>query len=597
DELLRSDVVAYGLGSERFPLFLEHLLSNQRAGEILIEVGEGLRQIEEAPDGNYGPQVAAVAAEVSETAAQIIAAGGRVQLMVSCSTPLWLATHPYEHNALSGERGPSAEPIYGCSVPSDLAAWRSIMRAVADHFAPYADSMTIVIGSEPDSYFVGERDDLHAWYEHSVRGVLESDAGPRYRVGGLTPVTAEVSHLGHAIPTLGSDDVVTFASREYDEPLTQSWIRHAGAAGLPIDVVTLHMFGDSPAPKETTRWNQARRKISGWLADAGYDPATVDVVIDDWAQWAPYTTNDTEYMAAYTASGRIAMLDYSLRNAGTVRMLQAFLMPWGFRPPGDAPGGFNGVPALSTELGIIKPVFNVHSMLATMNGSIEPVLSSDPFVSGVAADEGPIVSILVSNHVPVERQVDELYDFWEQRPIIANDFGGNDITLADVDLSEFARVFYDGEMPSWQQLFDDAFADPSRIDVSVLSWSDEAKEFFRGAQRVGRLGRIRRAAPTRVDLGLSALPAGTYQVEEFVVDGSHANTYGDRAALGARVLSAQSEGAARLVEVVQAITTEYGLESGRVRDSMSELGGPAPALRLVMEPNSVHLVRLTRSGG
>ncbi len=205
------------------------------------------------------------------------------------------------------------------------------------------------------------------------------------------------------------------------------------------------------------------------------------------------------------------------------------------------------------------------------------------------------MTILVSNHVPVEQQVETLYEFYEQRPIIANDFGGHGITVADIDLAEFAEVFYGGAMPGWDQLFDDVFADPSRIDVSDLSWTDEAKELFREAQRVGQLGRVRRTAVARVDLDLSALPAGSYRVEELVVDARHANTYADREALGERMIAARSEGVSRVVEEVQAITTEYGIESGRIRDETATLGGAAPGLRLVMEPNSVHLVRLTRS--
>lgn len=597
EDLLRADVTAYGLGSDAFPLFLDHFLANQRAGETVIELGHALRQIERVPSGDYGPPVAAVANEVSDVVDRIVADGGRVQLVVHCSTPRWLSTQPYEHDVQSGVNEPSDQPVYACSPPSDPTAWRAIMRAVADHFAAHANAITIVLGNEPDGYFVGERDDLLAWYEQSVRGVLDSHAGTLYRVGGLTTVTPAVRRLGNAIPTLGPDDVLTFEAREYDEPITQSWIRHAGAAGLPIDVVTLHMFGHSPAPKETTYWNRAARQIGAWLATAGYDPAAVDVVIDDWPEWAPYATNDTEYLASYTASGRISMIDFSLRNPGSLRMVQGFLMPYGFRPPGDAPGGFNGVPALSTELGIDKPVYTVHSMLARMNGTIEPVLSEDPFVSALAADDGAVVSILVSNHVPVEHQVDTLYGVYEQRPIIANDFGGHDIVAEDVDLAELARVFYAGETPSFEQLFDDAFADPSRIDVSLLDWPDDVKIFFREAQRVGRLGRLRRSAPARVDLDVSALPLGTYRVEELVVDAAHANTYADREALGARMLAARAAGPARVAEEAQAITDEYGPDSGLVRDTEVQLGGTAPLLRLVMAPSAVHLLRLTRIDG
>lgn len=595
EALLRSDVVGYGLGSQEFPLFLDHFLSKQRTGEVLLEVGHALSQVEQAPDGNYSSRVAAVATDVTEAVAKVIAAGGRVQLVVHCSTPKWLSVNPLDHNTQSGVREPSAQPVYACSMPSNLATWRAIMRGLADHFSTHADSITIVIGNEPDSYFVGERAELLTWYEQSVRGVLDSSAGRRYRVGGLTFVSPLNRRIGNAVPTLGANDKVTFAAREYDEPLTQSWIAHAGAAGLPIHVVTLHMTGGSPAPKETTYWNRARKQVAQWLVNARFDPSTVDLVIDDWPQWAPYASNDTEYFAAYTASGRISMLDSSLRSAGTVRMVQGFLMPFGFRPPGSAPSGFNGVPAMYTEFGVIKPVFNVHAMLGTMRGRITAVRSADPFVSAVAADDGKVVSILLSNHVPLEAQTDLLYGVYKETPILANDFGGNDVTLADVDFDELARVFYDGKKPSVDQLLKDALADPSRIDVSRLAWPDEAKTFFREAQRIGRLGRVRRATRARVDLELKALPAGSYRVEEFVVDASRANTYFHRQALDARVRAARNQGMARIAQEVRAITDEFNLESGQVRDAPVELGGSTTPLRIVMEPNSVHLLRVTRS--
>ena len=594
EELLRSDVTAYGHGAEQFGVYLSTFLEDQRAGEILLEAGGELRFVEERADGDYGPQVATLLSELLAIARQVVDDGGRIQLVVHCATPRWMATHPYEHNVIGGRREASAQPIWACSMPTDLVAWRGLMEAVADAFAELADSVTIVFGNEPDSYFVGDRDDLITWYEHGVRGIQQSASGARYRVGGLTMVEHRASRLPKTTVTIGGDDVATFEEVDYGEPVTQTWIERAGAAGVPIDIVTLHSPGRSPAPKETARWVTAHRDITGWLEAAGLDPSRSEVVIDDFPQWAPYETNDTEYFASHVASGVISMLDHSLRAPGTVRMLQGFLMPYGFRPDVDYGAGYNGVPALINEIGLIKPVYNVNAMFALMSGSVRPVESTDPFVSAVGAlDDAGGLTVLVSNHVPVEQQVETLYDFYVQTPITANDFGGVDISQVEYDPAELARVYYDGMNPSTPQLFDDAFAEDSRLDVSVLSWPEEAKTFFRELQRVGQLGRIRRGARTRVDLDLSALPPGPYRLEELVVDGQHANPYPDRAALGDRLSSLSG---ARRLEEVRRIDGEYGLESGRVRDTTESIA-EGSSIRLVMEPSSVHLLRLTPIGG
>ena len=326
-DVLRSDISTQGLGfPDQYGPRLDATLQRHRVGEMLIPVGFVLRDVVREPSGLYQTQIASLFSPYMIYIDAVIASGGCVRLQIHCSTPLWLASHPYPHKMGAGIDEPSDEPVSGCSAPTDPAEWRAIMRGVGEHFGSRASQISFSIGSEPENYFAGGLDELLEWYTATAQGILDSTQGSSYRLGGLTMGTHKHASLSMTAPTLQQDNTVTFTREEYAESITKTWIEHSAAQGLPLDWVTLHHFGGSPVPAKGTYWRHTRRDISTWLEANGYQPAQVEVLIEDWPQWVAYTSNDTEYFAAHMASGIISMLDLTLSEGNPVRPLQAFLL-------------------------------------------------------------------------------------------------------------------------------------------------------------------------------------------------------------------------------------------------------------------------------
>jgi hypothetical protein len=593
EQVLRSDLSTQGLEyPDAYAPRLAASVQRHRVGEVLMQVGFVLRDVIHEPSGNYDLQVANLMDRFTTNIESVLAVGGHVRLQIHCATPAWLATHPYPHSALTGVAESTGEPVSACSAPTDPAQWRAIMRSVGEHFAPYADGISFSIGSEPENYFVGSLAELLDWYAATAGGLLDSSGAASFCIGGLTMVGHKTASLTKTAPTL-QGNTITFTRVDYAEPITKTWIQHCAGLGLPLDLVTLHQFGGSPVPAVGTFWGIARRDISAWLGASGYPPDQVEVVIEDWPQWAPYPSNDTEYFAAHVASGILSMLDLSLREGAPVRLLQGFLFDFGFRPPGDFPAGFTGRPGLSNEMGLAKPVFNFNSLLAEVEGTVWPVQSSDPFVHAIAATGPDHATVLVVNQIPLEYQVDLLYDYWEQRPIFENNFVAEDLSAIAYDLFEIIEVFYGGVMPPWPELIDDFLSDPSSIDLEQLRWPDEIKAQWTEMRRIGRLARPKRACNTAVRLGLDGLPDGRYGYEHYVLDSQHANTYQDREILDQRLREARADGNGALLQEILDINREYDAESGKLAESEVVLGQPREPIVMDMEPNSIHLLRFT----
>ncbi len=221
-----------------------------------------------------------------------------------------------------------------------------------------------------------------------------------------------------------------------------------------------------------------------------------------------------------------------------------------------------------------------------------PVQSSDPFVHAIAATGPDHATLLIANQIPLEYQVDLLYDYWKQTPILESHFVDEDLSAFSYDLSEFIDVFFDGVMPPWPELIDAYFADPSRIDLEQLSWPEEIKAAWREMQRIGRLARPKRVCKTAIHILLDVLPAGSYRVEHYVLDSQHANTYPDRELLDER-LSAYTLWSAAYLQEVLSINQEYDAESGKLDDTEVLLEESPEPVVIDMEPNSVHVVRFT----
>ena len=91
---------------------------------------------------------------------------------------------------------------------------------------------------------------------------------------------------------------------------------------------------------------------------------------------------------------------------------------------------------------------------------------------------------------------------------------------------------------------------------------------------------------------LDGAAPGVYRAQEFVVDATNSNPYEDRGALDGRLRPLLSDPPAFLSEV-ERINSEYTLAPA-TRDVSLCVG--RTALTVEMEPNSVHLLRLTRIG-
>ncbi|MEZ4339971.1 MAG: hypothetical protein R3B82_25395, partial [Sandaracinaceae bacterium] len=432
EEVLRTDVTGYGdiQSPDEFGRRLRAITERQRTGEILLQINPLLRRLTQEPSGDYATQLGTLLADVLALAQEIVDTGGTVRFQLTCATPIWLSDTPFPHDTTTGANRASDQPVYACSPPNDAAEWTRIVRAVAELFTPMADRVAFTVGGEPETYFAGDRDQLFAWYRSTVEGVRASTRGAEMRVGGITVAFHRTSDLRKTQP-VETGGAVTFTEVDYGEPLTQSWIRYCGENGLPIDLVTIHQFAGSPTPSVGTFWSHARRDITAWLEESGFDPATVELGIEDWPNWVPYPSNDTEYFAAHMIAGVLSMLDLSLRGGMQVRPLQAFLYDYGFRPEGRFLAGFTGVPGMTNEQWIIEPVYNADSLMAEVRGVVTPVRSDDPFVHAVAAQDGETWTLLVSNFIPLELERDPLYDTYHQRPIAANHFIEEDVS--DVD--------------------------------------------------------------------------------------------------------------------------------------------------------------------
>jgi hypothetical protein len=593
EDALRTHVTGYGIESPQFTARLDVAMERHRMGTVLMEAMTFLRTVTPESSGEYGPQLTTVLAPLVSHIETVTAAGGRVQLGVFCATPIWLAEHPYPHDIFSGVEEPTNQPTSACSAPSDLETWRAIMRGVGDVLAPYADAVEVTIGNEPDNYFVGTQGELFAWYEATARGLLASSGGGSYRIGGLTFVGHKEATLMRAYPTL-DNSTVSFAAEQHEEPITKSWIAFCAEQGLPLHNVTLHQFGGSPIPSSGTYWAHARRDITAWLEESGYVGSEVSLAINDFPQWAPFESNDTEYLAAHVASSLLSMLDLSLREGEPVWASQSFLFDWGFRPDGDFPAGFSGVPGMTNERWLIEPIYNMNSLVAQLDGELVAVDSSDPFVSAVAAVDGNHLGVMLVNHVPLERQVDLLYDYYEHFPILSNFFTAEDLSALgyslDSLLADVVAAYFDGVAPSQQELFDALFDEVSPIDFEALSWPEALKEAWRQAQWTGRSARAKRAAATTASLDLGMLADGDYVVEHFIVDADHGNPYRDRHALEERLSAAEAMGPSALQSEVLAINEEYDTIGLAVSNELTLTAAREP-LGVVMKPNSVHLLR------
>ena len=590
-DVLRSDISTQGLEDpDQYGLRLAATIDRHRVGEILMQPAHVLREVTQEPSGNYRSQIATLMAGIDAEIASVLAADGSVHIKVHCSTPRWMATHNFPHNVVTGIDKPSGEPTWACSAPTDLAEWGAIMRGVGEHYAANVDRISFSFGSEPENYFAGTRDELFAWYAASVNGLR---AAAPFRVGGLTFVGHRHATMLKTAPTLNGS-TLEFTEVDYLEPITKTWIEQSATQGLPIDMVTLHQFGGSAVPAIGTRWRRARHDISDWLTQNGYTATDVEVLIEDWPQWAPYMSNDTEYYAAHMASGILSMLELSLNEGAPIRPVQAFLFDFGFRPPGEHPAGFAGRAGLSTELGIIKPVFNLNSLLAEVEGTLTPVESSNPFMHAIAGVGTDHTTVLITNQIPLEYQIDVFYNFWDQRPIMENEFSADDLSAVAYDPLELIDVYFGGVMPGWPELIDAFLAEPSTIDLNALSWPDEIKAQWEEMRRYGRLARKQRSCAATAQLRFDGLADGTYRVEHYVLDIVSANAYRDRDSLGQRMTAALDVSTDAAVQEALAINQEYDMETGKQPDTEVQLTTPRQPVSVLMQPNSVHLIRLTR---
>src|SRR5206468_147368 len=131
------------------------------------------------------------------------------------------------------------------------------------------------------------------YYEYAVKGALQAD--PEARIGGITPAT----HLSSVFNTTGK-------TTRNNRPMLQNWIAYCAQAHLPIHFVTWHSYpAGSPVPPGTTAWNAAAKDIRGWLGESGYKDT--ELIVTDWPEWKPHQESDTEFKAAWVASGMMSL--------------------------------------------------------------------------------------------------------------------------------------------------------------------------------------------------------------------------------------------------------------------------------------------------
>lgn len=574
DAILRANVVAYAHEYIPEPIW-ERFFTDQRVGDILIDTVSITRDSVSVED--IKQRMKSIDALVIRT----ISRGGRIQLVFQNGMPRWLSSDPRNEGGIFEGNTSSGEKIWQCVAPSDHAKWQAIIRAFVHHFNNELDTkgnVYYVLGNEPDNYWVGSEEEFHRYYKSFVLGARQAD--PNAKVGGITPSSLMVDHFTKYNPkrTLGGGARFEILQTKEKKPMLYNWLRFSAEEKLPVNVVTWHDYpAASPVPSRTANWVIAEELIRRWLSEFGF--SGVELMLNDWPEWKQVEhENDSEFQAAYVASGLISMIEN-----GSVKPLYLGLMDIpAFSKATKENAWFGGGTGLFTRVGIAKPVYHTYALLSKMQGRIVLTQTGDDFVRALATADDDAIYLLLANFIP------------SKRIIAYNTFGIDGGTLDDENRAAFQSVLKSRRMS--KEGFIKGLLDGT-INVKNLGLPSQVAKKVTGAVDVARVASERGNKITHVSVGLTGITAGVgrWAYDEYSIDKSRANSYAmrDKIAEQAKSLDPKRD-QKQMQTIVENINARTSVDSGKIENKEIRVEGSSCTIRAALEPNSVHLIVLRR---
>ena len=571
---LRTNVVAY-VHESITPYMWRQFFRDHRVGDVLIDT-VGITK--DARDFN---DIKHRMTELDKLVQEIVSRGGRVQLVFQNGIPRWLSSDPHNEGDLFAGGLSAGQKIWHSVPPADYGEWEKIAYAFVNHFNNVLDTkgkVYYVVGSEPESYWVGNEQEFLRYYKHFVIGARKAD--PNAKIGGINVVGLVTNAYTKYNPKGVSGGQVKFEKffTKDKQPIVYNWLRYSAKEKLPVDVVAWHDYpAPSPIPGKTANWVVVEKKINNWLSKLGYPKA--ELIFNDWPEWRPVEyENDSEFQAAYVASSLISMEKHT-----SVKPLYLGMRDLSsYSKNARANASFGGGTGLFTSIGLIKPVYNTYVLLGKMKGEIIRVDTGDEFVRALATVDKDALYLLLTNFIP------------SKRIMFYNTYGVEE-PLADEDKARIKKAMKNKGM-SREELVKAIFG--GKLDVDKLDLPPQISKRVKGTQRVHAESQRRKAQPAKVNVRLTGFrgKGGTWNYEEFVVDESHANTYSVRRELVERAQSMGLQNDKRkLREFVDQVNERFGVESGRVEQKTISAKGSSPEIRTTLQPNSVHLIVLRKS--
>jgi hypothetical protein len=574
DTILRTNVVAYI--HEYIPPFIwSKFFTEQRVGDILLDTTSITRDSVSLDD--IKQRMKALDPLVSQT----ISRGGRIQLVFQNGLPRWLSSDPRNDGSIFEGSTSAGEKIWQSVPPSDYVKWQEIVRAFVHHFNKELDTkgnVYYILGNEPETYWVGSEQEFHQYYKHFVLGALQAD--PNAKVGGVNPSSPMTDHFNKSNPQRTADGRTAFTPLPTagGKPLIYNWLQFAAAERLPVKVVTWHDYpAASPVPSRTANWVIAEKNIRSWLSEFGYKG--VELILDDWPEWKPVEReNDSEFQAAYVASGVISMVEN-----GTVKPVYLGMMDIpAFSKATKENASFGGGTGLFTRVGLAKPVYNTYALLSKMQGKIAHAETGDDFVRALASVDDDAIYLLLANFIP------------SRRIVVHNTFGIDGGTLSEQDRATFRSRLKDARMNKEQLI--KGLLDGS-ISVEGLRLPGEVAKKVTGVIDVARVAMQRVHQVAQVNVALTGLKpgGGNWTYEEYVIDKDHANSYSQRGRIAEQAASLDPRRDQQQMQKIRDIVNERtGADAGRIVSKPVTIEGSSHAVTTTLQPNSVHLIVLRR---
>lgn len=490
---------------------------------------------------------------------KIVGKGGRV-ILVFQSVPRWLSSKPNDDTTTY-----SGAKMWLSVAPADYTVWQSVVKAFVNHFDNELKTnghVLYMIGSEPENYWFGSEQDFYKYYEYGAKGALE--ANPNVKVGGITSVGLQASfHEPTKVATAGN------------KPILYNWMQYAQEHNAPIRFVTWHEYpAASPVPLGTTTWQATATKIRSWLGEFKY--SNVELISTDWPDWERTQIgafNDGAGKAAYIISGLIA----AHRNNFDTTYLKLQDGSGTNANLAATNGSFGGGSGLFTKAGISKAVYNAYALISKMAGNMVDVSTNDDFIAAQGSIRGNTAYLLVSNFIPPDSVL----------PI--NTFvPGADPAAVVVEVQK--------KYPSKSQA--EALAKgilAGTTNVDSLPFSATTKSLLKKMQEIAVTAKQRSTKTMKTVAQLNGLSAGTWNVEEYVIDATHANPYAHVADIKAKIAPFVARNdLAGAQGVIKEINDAYGIASGRLPTRQIQIDKAGFPLGFDLTPNSVHLSIFTK---